>query len=82
MSGGSPAPPNTSPLLGLRPRAPLERFAFRSPFESSLGGRAPAPPHPPGLLGLRPRVPLERLVIIVVIMDDGVGVYMNDDYSD
>ena len=48
-------------LLGLRPRAPLERFGLSVVIMDDGSGGAPAPPHhPPRLLGLRPRAPLER----------------------
>ena len=44
------------------------------------GGRCPTAL--PLLAGRWPAERLERFAISVVIMDDGVGVYKNDDYSD
>ena len=35
-SGGAPAPPHPPRLLGLRPRAPLERFAPKTEKEKKI----------------------------------------------
>ena len=70
VAGGHPHPPHPR-------RAPLERFAIRSPKNNNnnndAGRGGSRPPVPPPCLGLRPRAPLERFALsvtfLVVIME-------------